>query len=81
MTVLSNINYFNELPFYNSFIEKPVIKHLLIKNYKVNFQFIKVFLKNQILQNIRKLLKIMRTGIQQSVDSQDLSSQLSITRV
>ena len=28
MTVLSNINYFNELPFYNSFIEKPKIKRL-----------------------------------------------------
>ena len=28
MTVLSNINYFKELPFYNSFIEKPKIKRL-----------------------------------------------------
>ena len=28
MTVLSNINYFKELPFYNSFIDKPKIKRL-----------------------------------------------------
>ena len=28
MTVLSNINYFKELSFYNSFIEKPKIKRL-----------------------------------------------------
>ena len=28
MTVLSNIDYFKELPFYNSFIEKPKIKRL-----------------------------------------------------
>ena len=28
MTVLSNINYFKELPFYNSFIDKPKTKRL-----------------------------------------------------
>ena len=28
MTILSNIDYFKELPFYNSFIEKPKIKRL-----------------------------------------------------
>ena len=28
MTVLSNINYFKDLPFYNSFIEKPKLKRL-----------------------------------------------------
>ena len=28
MTILSNIDYFKELPFYNEFIEKPKIKHL-----------------------------------------------------
>ena len=28
MTVLSKIDYFKELPFYNSFIEKPKIKRL-----------------------------------------------------
>ena len=28
MTILSNMNYFKELPFYNSFIEKPKIKRL-----------------------------------------------------
>ena len=28
MTLLSNINYFEELPFYNSFIDKPKIKCL-----------------------------------------------------
>ena len=28
MKVLSKIDYFKELPFYNSFIEKPKIKHL-----------------------------------------------------
>ena len=28
MTVLSNINYFKELPFYNNFIEKPKTKRL-----------------------------------------------------
>ena len=28
MTILSNIDYFKELPFYNSFTEKPKIKRL-----------------------------------------------------
>ena len=28
MTILSNIDYFNELPFFNVSIEKPKIKHL-----------------------------------------------------
>ena len=28
MAILSNIKYFKKLPFYNSFIEKPKIKHL-----------------------------------------------------
>ena len=28
MTVLSNINYFKELPFFNVFIDKLKIKHL-----------------------------------------------------
>ena len=28
MTILSNINYFKELPFYNSFMDKPNIKRL-----------------------------------------------------
>ena len=28
MTILSNVDYFKELLFYNSFIEKPKIKHL-----------------------------------------------------
>ena len=28
MTILSNINYFKELPFFNVSIEKPKIKHL-----------------------------------------------------
>ena len=28
MTIPSNIDYFKELPFYNSFIEKPKIKRL-----------------------------------------------------
>ena len=28
MTVLSNIDYFKELPFYNSFTDKPKIKRL-----------------------------------------------------
>ena len=28
MTVLSNMNYFKELPFYNVYIDKPKIKHL-----------------------------------------------------
>ena len=27
-TILSNVDYFTELPFYNEFIEKPNIKHL-----------------------------------------------------
>ena len=28
MTILSNVDYFKELPFYNEFIEKPKIKRL-----------------------------------------------------
>ena len=28
MTILSNVDYFKELPFFNTSIEKPKIKHL-----------------------------------------------------
>ena len=39
MAVLSNINYFKELPFYNSFIEKPKIKRLTNINLLVESPF------------------------------------------
>ena len=39
MTVLSNINYFKELPFYNSFIGKPKIKRLSNINLLVELPF------------------------------------------
>ena len=39
MKVLSKIDYFKELPFYNSFIEKPKIKHLTNLIYWLNYLF------------------------------------------
>ena len=39
MTVLSNINYFTELSFYNSFIDKPKIKPLSNINLLVELPF------------------------------------------
>ena len=39
MTVLSNINYFKDLPFYNSFIEKPKLKRLSEINLLADLSF------------------------------------------
>ena len=39
MTILSNIDYFKELPFYNVSIEKPKIKRLKTLTYYPNYIF------------------------------------------
>ena len=39
MTVLSNMNYFKELPFYNVSIDKPKIKRLSNINFLVELPF------------------------------------------
>ena len=41
--------------FSNSAIKKPFSEPLFVKNYSVKCHFMKVFLKNQILQKIQRL--------------------------
>lgn len=40
----------SDVPLYNGSIGKPSPNYLLIENYQVNFHFVKVFLRNQLLQ-------------------------------
>ena len=53
MTILSNVDYFKELPYFNEVIEKPKIKHLInqaFTGYAISYKIEIVEKKDLIVQ-------------------------------
>ena len=71
-----------EDPFYSSFIEKPVIKPLTNKKLLNKLLFYESFLEEPNTTKYSKVFKnYARSDIVEVLNSQDLPSQLNVTRV
>ena len=77
MTILSNINYFKELPFFNASIEKPRIKHLKNVDLLAELPF---YDQLNIIKTDQAFKRYARSYKVEIVDKKDLIVQLEASK-